>query len=136
VALGPPQQFALACLPPLQALRQALDRTEVTLTEPYQPCNGTEGEWFFEEWCEHCARDRVLNGEARTLKEQEDPDNWCPIIARTMAFNVGDAEYPVEWIRDVGEWPGNPRCTAFVPVGQPIQPPRDEQTLPLFKEDN
>jgi hypothetical protein len=102
-------------------MRQALDRTEMMLTEPYQPCNGIEGEYFFERWCECCARDRVLEG--------------CPIIARTMAFRPGDAEYPVEWIRDVGEWPGNPRCTAFVPVGEPVPPPKDEQTLDFFSEE-
>lgn len=95
----------------------------------YQPSNGTEGEVFFSIWCENCARDKVMNGEARTDAELEDPDNWCPIIARTMAYNTEDAEYPREW--RIAE-SGQPECTAYVPFGEPIPAPRDELTLPLF----
>lgn len=71
----------------------------MTSVEPYRPSNGTEGEFFQEAWCYRCARDT----EARP----------CSILTRTMAFNIEENGYPKEWIRDVGPWPGNPRCTAF-----------------------
>lgn len=81
--------------------------------EPYRPANGTEGACFIDYFCCHCERDR-----------NED----CNILARSFAFSIGDAEYPVEWIRDAN----GPRCTAFVPRGETIPPPRCTRTLELF----
>lgn len=78
-------------------------------TELYRPSNGTEGDCFMSAFCERCAND-----------SEDDP---CEIIGRTMALDVDELGYPTEWIRDVGPWPGNPRCTAFVPEGSGIEYP-------------
>lgn len=66
--------------------------------ELYRPSNGTEGDVFQGRFCERCTK-------AET----------CDIPARSMAFDVTDAEYPREWVRDKA---GNGTCTAFerVPV--------------------
>ena len=69
-------------------------------TERYRPSNGTEGEIFQEEWCERCAKDS--------------PSRPCSILTRTMALAVDEPGYPKQWVRDAeGDWPRNPRCTAF-----------------------
>lgn len=71
--------------------------------KPYRPSNGTEGEIFQEDFCAKCPRD---------AKFREDPEKHegCEILARTMAYNVTDPEYPKEWIYDEK---GEPTCTAF-----------------------
>lgn len=53
--------------------------------KPYRPSNGTEGECFFNHYCDHCIHD---NGD----------DKLCDIIAASMAFDIDDPEYPKEWI--------------------------------------
>lgn len=68
-------------------------------TERYQPSNGTEGMIFYERWCDRCHRERH--------------GRECSIYTRTMAYDLGDKKYPREWVKDIGEYPGNPRCTAF-----------------------
>lgn len=69
-------------------------------TEPYRPSNGTDGEGFMGAWCERCARDVGHN---------------CSILARALAFDLEDPEYPKEWVRlTVRPW--TPSCTAFVPM--------------------
>lgn len=68
--------------------------------ELYRPSNGTEGEIFMHQFCSRCERDRYAS-------------RPCSIIGRTMALSVNEKGYPKEWIRDAGQWPGNPRCTAF-----------------------
>lgn len=73
-------------------------------TRPYRPSNGSEGESFIAAWCERCEKDR----------RESKP---CRILGRTFALDIDDKGYPKEWIRDAGEWPGNPRCTAFVERG-------------------
>ncbi|QDJ52843.1 hypothetical protein [Bordetella hinzii] len=91
---------------------------------PYQPSNGTEGEFFFEAWCRGCARDRAMRDD---IKECDD-DEGCNLIARSMAFKPGDAEYPAEWQYDKA---GQPCCTAFVPAGEPIPTPPCLHTMAL-----
>lgn len=74
-------------------------------TRPYRPANGTEGMIFQEKWCENCAF------------WQDDPDaaDQCQIALNAFVCDVGDHEYPVEWVRDDSDDTyGNPRCTAFV----------------------
>lgn len=66
---------------------------------PYQPTNGTEAEFFMSSWCYRCA---LLD---------DDEGDGCRIVAMTMAFSIGDPEYPREW--RYGE-DGEPMCTAFV----------------------
>lgn len=70
-----------------------------TKTEPYRPSNGTEGEFFYAEWCARCQR------EAGARK--------CGIIFAAMTYDEDDPEYPKEWVCDADSYPGNPRCTAF-----------------------
>lgn len=93
-------------------------------TKPYRPSNGTEGEIFQSQFCERCEKDRY---ESRP----------CLILGRIMALNINEPGYPKEWVRDVGvEWPGNPRCTAFVERGTAIHPVpttiRDKRQLNLL----
>lgn len=93
----------------------------------YQPSNGTEGEWFFESWCRHCERDAAMNSGANL--DDCDDDQKCDIIARSMAYSTNDAEYPSEWIYGQD---GQPRCTAFSPVGEPLPTPRCAHTIDMF----
>lgn len=67
--------------------------------EKYRPSNGTEGDIFRADWCDKCAKD--ANGD-------------CLILARTMAFDVDDEKYPVEWRRraDATHYP-DAECTAY-----------------------
>lgn len=70
----------------------------MTGIEPYRPSNGTEGDIFRAQFCDRCTR-------------QDEP---CEILGRTLWLLEDDPNYPTEWVCDVGPWPGNPRCTAFV----------------------
>jgi hypothetical protein len=90
---------------------------------PYMPCNGTEGEYFHAMWCEECERDKVMSGQATTEDADKDPDLYCEILNRSFR----DEPLP-EWV--YGE-DGQPKCTAFVPVGTPIVE-RDDRTLDMF----
>lgn len=65
--------------------------------EKYRPSNGTEGLMFMEEFCERCIHDDMENR------------LFCPIIARTMAYEIDHPKYPAEWIRE----DGRPKCTKF-----------------------
>lgn len=91
-------------------------------TELYRPSNGTEGEIFMAQFCQHCERDRYAS-------------RPCSIIGRTMALNVNEMGYPTEWIKDVDQWPGNPRCTAFrerTTLARPRPPKiRDKRAMEL-----
>lgn len=65
-------------------------------TAPYRPSNGDEGYSFIDRFCCNCTRDRQQN---------------CSILARSMAYEVKDKDYPKEWVQDIGG--GNARCTSF-----------------------
>lgn len=90
------------------------------IVRPYRPSNGTEGEAFIESHCERCIKDAAVN------RGGDDPDwdHGCQILARTLATDIADANYPKEWI----ETDDGPMCTAYVPdEGQdPNQPSRRE----------
>lgn len=91
--------------------------------QPYRPSNGTEGTCFIEGWCTHCERDREMNG---SLDSNEcDEGDWCEILGRSFRT---DEPLP-EWI--YGD-DGQPKCTAFVPMGQQIVPERDPFTIDMF----
>lgn len=77
----------------------------------YRPSSGTEGDIFFANWCFKC--------EAKEL---------CPIPGATMAFDINDAEYPIEWIRKEGA----PTCTAFIKTGETM-PFKDDLTIDMFE---
>lgn len=68
----------------------------------YRPSNGLEGELFYGHWCGRCVHDR-----------NED----CPILAATLAYQVGDPNYPKEWVEEIDlddiDFNSEPRCTAF-----------------------
>lgn len=75
--------------------------------EPYRPSNGSiEGAAFMARWCDRCEREAGY---------RRDPNKHdaCRILVNTMAYSIGDPEYPREWVRDEN----GPRCTAFVSAG-------------------
>lgn len=94
--------------------------------ERYQPCNGTEGECFWSMWCEECARDKVMNGEATQEQADSDDSLYCQILNNSFAKEGCD-----EWV--IGE-DGQPMCTAFIPAGQPV-PFRCPATTDMFAPD-
>ena len=75
---------------------------------PYRPSNGTEGMCFTETFCDRCEKD------AR-YRETNDGEDGCPLLAASMLYDIGEAEYPSEWIEDER----GPRCTAFELEGTP-----------------
>lgn len=92
--------------------------------ELYRPSNGTEGEAFITHWCGQCER----SGRPGKPDDAGHELMGCSIVGRTMYYDIDDAEYPREWV--VGE--DGPKCTAFVPEGQPLPPPRCTATGDLF----
>ena len=98
--------------------------------EKYQASNGTEGECFFDAWCRQCARDRSMR-EGEPIEECDDNER-CDIIDRSMYFGMDSPEYPPEWVYGPD---GQPSCTAFVPAGEPIPPPKDDLTIDMFGPD-
>ncbi len=80
----------------------------------YMPSNGTEGEFFHSMWCEECARDKVMNGEATQEQADADPEGcYCMILNQSF-----HSDGVPEWVYGAD---GQPCCTAFSPKGQPIQ---------------
>jgi hypothetical protein len=97
---------------------------EHTPGERYQPCNGTEGEYFHAMWCEECERDKVMSGQATQEQADADPGLYCQILNNSF-----HDEGVAEWV--IGK-DGQPCCTAFVPVGQAV-PYRCPNTPDLFE---
>lgn len=69
------------------------------MSKPYRPSNGTEGDFFMAEFCFRCGRDT-----------EEKP---CKLLGNSLAYEIGDPEYPKEWITDEE----GSRCTAFTLEG-------------------
>ncbi len=82
--------------------------------DKYRPSNGTEGQMFLDAFCRRCQRDDAER---------------CEILNLTMIHSIDDPEFPNAWQygRD-----GQPCCTQFAPVGEPIPAPRCTQTMELF----
>jgi hypothetical protein len=79
-------------------------------SRPYRPSNSSEGEWFEAEWCDKCIRDG-----------QEIGCDGCDILARGLAFGIGDPGFPTEWQIEGGK----ARCDGFHPIdplAQPLDP--------------
>ncbi len=94
--------------------------------EKYRPSNGTEGDFFMDAWCRHCARDKAMS-EGMDLDDCDDND-FCRILNDTQRYGVDHPKYPIEWqYKD-----GQPICTAFIQAGEPVPPPRCQHTLELF----
>lgn len=74
----------------------------------YRPSNGTEGDLFQAAWCVHCRRDAAFRQDPEAAAE------GCTILVHTYAYAVDHPRYPGEW-----QWgeDGQPRCTAFQPMG-------------------
>jgi hypothetical protein len=87
--------------------------------QKYRPSNGTEGEIFYDAWCQDCRKDEAF---------RKGEGDSCLILAATMCLDVDDEEYPKEWLYGAD---GQPKCTAFEPLdGHP--PARCDATLDLF----
>ena len=67
----------------------------------YQPSNGTEGMYFMDEFCMKCVH----------CDPNPEGAKQCDILCRSMAYDVSDDEYPIEWTYDHN---GNPTCTAHL----------------------
>lgn len=115
-------------LPSIRFFPDALaEAKKANVGQKYQPSNGTEGDRFFENWCYQCARDKAMN--SGTDYDECGDNEICDRIARSFAYNVDEPEYPAEWQIDKN---GQPCCTAYVPVGEPIPEPRCEHTADMF----
>jgi len=99
--------------------------------EPYRPCNGTEGEYFHSMWCEECARDKVMSGQATVEDADKDPSLYCEILNRSFRSDEPLAEWTY------GD-DGQPKCTQFERFvepregEQPSQVVRDDRTVDMF----
>lgn len=91
------------CLSCYCEMRQQIFEAENTWS-PYRPSNGTEGFQFQTTFCDNCHYDG-------------DPEHGkgCMILAKTMIYDIGDPEYPKEWVQNEQ---GEPRCTKFKSRGQ------------------
>ena len=74
-------------------------------TRPFQPGNGSHGDWFTAKFCDRCNQP----DEVAFAKSGEGAG--CTIRNATMLYGVSAPEYPSEWVQDADG--GNPRCTAF-----------------------
>lgn len=90
--------------------------------KPYQPSNGSEGDWFTDKFCMKC------------IHCDPDPSGkkQCTILCASLCFSIGDPEYPKEWVYDAND---NPTCTAHVPWdwdkhGNPDDPQNENYVQP------
>lgn len=67
----------------------------------YRPSNGTEGADFIDRFCGNCVHDAAYRS--------GDGDS-CPIVAKSLMFDIHEEQYPAEWIYGAD---GYPTCTAF-----------------------
>lgn len=96
------------------------------IPKPFRPGNGTLGDIFDSQWCAKCKRDaQIRKAESEGNARAADYASCCPILTRTLALDIGDPDYPKEWVW--GE-DGKPCCTAFIHVDSDREPPyqRDE----------
>lgn len=92
--------------------------------ESYMPSNGSEGEYFINQWCSECARDKAMNGTVLREGRDDNEDDWCEILGRSFREDA----IP-EWV--YGE-DGQPKCTEFVSMDEPIPTPRCLNTPDMF----
>ena len=93
------------------------------ISKRYQPSNGSEGDWFTEEFCWQCAH----------CDPDPEGEKQCEILMRTLIYSVSDDKYPEEWVYDENK---EPTCTAHKPWdwkenGEPPPPP-DPAQLNIF----
>lgn len=70
----------------------------------YIPNNNTEGELFYDIWCNRCERDRLY---------RENAGSGCDILLLSLVFDIDDPLYPSKWTYDNN---GVPICTEFISV--------------------
>lgn len=112
----------------ISIVQEKLPRVKFAAGTPggsYMPHNGSEGEYWFSMWCEECARDKGMNGEATQEQADRDPSLLCEIVGRSFCHDA----IP-EWI--YGD-DGQPKCIQFVPKGQTITE-RCTKTIDMFGE--
>lgn len=90
--------------------------------EPYMPSNGTEGEIFIESWCGECAHDKEMNGTCYAEGRDAGDGDWCEILGASYRGEAKEWQYGPD---------GQPRCTAFTPMGLPAVE-RCEHTADMF----
>jgi len=66
------------------------------MKESYRPCNGEEGFWFEQKFCDNC--------------KKYDEEMGCDILLAVMCHYKSEPEYPKEFIYNENN---NPWCTAF-----------------------
>lgn len=71
--------------------------------KPFRPSNGTEGMIFMDAFCEQCIHEKYSH-------TQNDADKKCDLMSAAMIFDIGDDDYPKEWVHDMEGWP---ICTAW-----------------------
>lgn len=71
--------------------------------KPFRPSNGTEGMIFMDAFCMRCIHEKF----SHTL---DHADKKCDILSKSMLHELGDVEYPKEWIYNEEGWPV---CTAW-----------------------
>lgn len=100
------------------------------MSKSYIPSNGTEGSSFRERFCDQCKHEHEY-------LETQDPEHACQIFNATLIYNLGDDEYPKEWIYADGNDIFSGTCTAFIKYIEPDgikQEPKDDVTMDLFDQ--
>lgn len=94
---------------------------EHTKIEPYRPSNGSEGMWFTDTYCMRC----------KNCNPDPEGEKQCEILLATLLYDVGEPEYPKEWVYKFG----NPTCTAYdkwdwLELGDPDDPENPNYQMP------
>ena len=76
------------------------ERLKKSAGQSYRPSNGEEGDYFQRAWCCDCSDYNA---------------GQCAILSKTFWFDIGDKNYPPEWIYSDD---GQPQCTAFAGGGR------------------
>lgn len=105
------------------SIRAALMR--VHFGEPFEPCDDGERVLFLSSWCWQCARFETVEPESGVIRV-------CPILEAGAGFDA-PRPLPGEWL--IGE-KGQPVCTGWVELGQPVRPARCPHTRDMFGEPN
>lgn len=97
------------------------------MSKKYRPSNGTEGDFFINEFCMACKHERYQH-------TYDDNDLKCDIFSRSLIYDLNDPEYPEEWVYDKDN---KPTCTAhkfwdWDKDGEPEIEIKDPNQLNLF----
>lgn len=68
--------------------------------EKYRPSNGSEGDWFINEYCMNCIHENP----------SQESKHKCDILTFTFCLDLNDKDYPSEWTYNEKH---EPICTAF-----------------------